>query len=134
MSEYYDRPDVRERRRRQHAEYTKRHPDRVNARARDRNRRAKTDVVSQYGGQCACCGEHRIEFLSIDHVNGDGAEHRRSVVGPGYALYMWLQKNGYPEGFRVLCMNCNTSLGKWGYCPHGNVTIGVVSSDADCHL
>jgi hypothetical protein len=26
--------------------------------------------------RCACCGEQEIEFLHIDHVNGDGAAHR----------------------------------------------------------
>lgn len=33
-------------------------------------------------------------------------------------MYRWLRNHGYPLGFRVLCMNCNFALGKFGYCPH----------------
>jgi hypothetical protein len=30
----------------------------------------------------------------------------------------WLKRNGYPKGFRVLCHNCNSARGLYGYCPH----------------
>ena len=88
-------------------------------------RRLKIDVVYRYGGLCACCGESRIEFLVIDHENGGGNKHRRSISpnGRGTCFYRWLRKNGYPKGFRVLCQNCNSSLGHYGYCPHQNSPI-----------
>lgn len=35
----------------------------------------------------------------------------------GY-IYRWLKQQGFPTGFRVLCMNCNFSYGLHGYCPH----------------
>lgn len=73
-------------------------------------------VLEHYGGKCACCGETRYEFLAIDHINGDGRIHRRSV--PGSRICRWLRKNNFPEGFRILCHNCNQSLGHYGYCPH----------------
>lgn len=38
--------------------------------------------------------------------------------GRGWVITLWLKKNNYPPGFRVLCMNCNFSLGMRGYCPH----------------
>ena len=28
------------------------------------------------------------------------------------------RKNNYPEGFQVLCSNCNFAKGKYGSCPH----------------
>ena len=28
------------------------------------------------------------------------------------------QRNNYPVGFRVLCWNCNCSIGMYGECPH----------------
>jgi hypothetical protein len=31
-----------------------------------------------------------------------------------------LARNGFPDGYRVLCHNCNMALGQYGYCPHGN--------------
>lgn len=99
--------------------------------------RDKMDAFNAYGGPiCKCCGESILEFLSIDHVNNDGAEHRRQVsrdgegyhkrskgwskkwLGRGVAIYAWLKRNNYPEGFQVLCMNCNFAKGKFGYCPH----------------
>jgi hypothetical protein len=82
-------------------------------------KKRKLMVIRHYGGKCACCGETNIEFLSIDHINGNGNKHRNEVIGKRRAeFYPWLIKNNYPEGFRVLCMNCNTSIGWYGYCPH----------------
>jgi hypothetical protein len=66
--------------------------------------------------ECACCLISFLEFLGIDHINGGGAKHKREVVGAH--LYIWLKKNGFPKGFRVLCHNCNQSFGAYGYCPH----------------
>lgn len=88
----------------------------------ERNRRARrkrrAEVIARYGGKCACCGEDHLEFLAIDHVNGGGTAHRREV-GKGDVFYKWLKAAGYPtEGYRVLCHNCNLSLGFYGYCPH----------------
>ena len=80
-------------------------------------RRVKTETISQYGGECVCCGEMKIEFLCIDHIEGGGTQHRREV-GRGQDFYRWLKRNEYPEGFRVLCSNCNQSIGSYGYCPH----------------
>lgn len=76
-------------------------------------------VFAAYGGaKCACCGERHQEFLSIDHANGDGAAHRKSIGWVSGNIYGWLKKNKFPEGFRILCMNCNFALGHVGYCPH----------------
>ena len=70
----------------------------------------KLEVLTHYGnGKCACvqCGFDDILALSIDHINGNGNEHRR-VLGTtgGRPFYVWLKKNNYPEGYRTLCMNC----------------------------
>lgn len=84
-------------------------------------RRLKLSVFNAYGGaRCACCAETHLEFLTIDHVRRDGAQHRRvlAMQGSGGKFYKWLKTNKYPPGFRVLCMNCNASLGWFGYCPH----------------
>lgn len=78
----------------------------------------RQDVLVAYGGKCACCGEAQNEFLSIDHIDGGGREHRRQIGTGANVLYHWLRKNDYPEGFRVLCHNCNAARGFYGYCPH----------------
>lgn len=53
---------------------------------------------------CAICQETNINFLTIDHINEDGAEHRRQV---GVDICAWLKKNDYPRNFQLLCFNCN---------------------------
>ena len=63
------------------------------------------------------------EFLVLDHINNDGAAHRKSMKnksdGFGIQLYRWIIKNNFPPIFQVLCANCN--MGKemnGGVCPH----------------
>lgn len=75
-------------------------------------------AMYEYGNKCACCGETRPEFLSIDHIEGGGRQHRLELKEQNKKFYHWLQQEGYPKGYRVLCMNCNTSRGFFGYCPH----------------
>jgi len=82
-------------------------------------RRLKQSVIDAYGGKCTCCGETKFEFLSIDHINGGGKAHRAQLKGAGNSIYKWLKDNNYPkEEFRLLCYNCNLSLGYYRYCPH----------------
>jgi len=87
---------------------------------RQRSLELKIKIMYHYGeGKCECCGEGDIDILTIDHINGQGNSHRRSIGNNGgQHMYRWLRQNDFPEGFRVLCMNCNASLGMHGYCPH----------------
>jgi hypothetical protein len=71
--------------------------------------RMKLTVLTHYGnGKCACigCGFSDIRALSIDHINGDGAQHRRESSTIHSKLYYWLIKHNLPEGYQTLCMNC----------------------------
>ena len=83
-------------------------------------------AIEHYGKTCACCGESTYEFLCIDHISG-GGNRQREQLGCGRNFYSWLKRNGYPEGFRTLCHNCNQSLGYNGYCPH-QVSLGLSSA------
>jgi ferric-dicitrate binding protein FerR (iron transport regulator) len=82
----------------------------------------RKEVFAAYGGYvCACCGETEQTFLSIDHVRNDGAEMRRQKLysGSGTGFYTWLRKNAFPQGFQVLCMNCQVGKHRnGGVCPH----------------
>ena len=87
-------------------------------RLKAKDRAAKQAVVDAYGGECVCCGESQIEFLTIDHINGDGHLHRRKV-GKGRRIYNDLIRLGFPkDNYRLLCFNCNIARGFYGYCPH----------------
>ena len=78
----------------------------------------KISVVEAYGGKCACCDEDELLFLTVDHINNDGAEHRKALPG-GSSFYVWLKNNDWPEGFQILCFNCNTGKHlNGGVCPH----------------
>jgi len=82
------------------------------------NRLLKQEVIHAYGGKCECCGESHIEFLTIDHIKGDGAEHR-AKCGKGRKIYADIKRQGFPKDkYRCLCLNCNIALGFYGYCPH----------------
>jgi hypothetical protein len=85
------------------------------------NQKLREEVFDAYGHRCACCGESNPFFLSIDHIDNDGAQKRKSGEQPkgGTSFYRWLKKNGFPKGFQVLCMNCNVGKHRnGGICPH----------------
>lgn len=97
------------------------HRQRHNTLGRIHRNKLKVAAYAAYGGFiCACCGETHELFLSLDHVNNDGAQARQSLHPiSGGALYAWLKHNNYPEGFQVLCMNCNCGKARnGGVCPH----------------
>lgn len=105
-----------------YAQYRQENRERIRQNGRIYHIRIRQQVIAHYGGKCACCGEDRLEFLTIDHVGGRGvgAEHRRALAKSGInsSFILWLRKHGYPEGYQVLCYNCNCASGIYGYCPH----------------
>jgi len=97
------------------ANYQKQTREEHNAYMRGYYKKCREKCFDHYGRQCACCGETELLFLTFDHINGGGNKHNRKV---GY-IPRWLVWKGFPDGFQVLCMNCN--LGRsinGGVCPH----------------
>jgi hypothetical protein len=77
----------------------------------------KVEGLRRYGGVCVCCGEDDVRFLTFDHIDGGGKQHRAEIGSR--VLAAWLRRNGYPEGFQVLCWNCNSGRHfNGGICPH----------------
>lgn len=116
--------------------YRAKRKDEVNMQVSSRKRTIRLEVLRVYGGShpsCACCGETRYEFLVIDHMNGRGQEQRDLLGRRGNELYLWLKQQGYPDGYRVLCSNCNSALGWHGYCPHA-VFDQATSSNSPIHI
>ena len=100
------------------------HRDRILAGRRKERFGIKLAALDYYGGRvCKCCGETELTMLTIDHIHENGAEHRRSI---GWArnrssgdFARWLRDNDYPEGYQVLCYNCNISKHRNnGVCAH----------------
>lgn len=107
--------------------YYAKHREEVNSSSRARYQSLKLETFHHYGGnkgiQCVCCGESELTFLSLDHIGGGGGKHRRSLSqsGIGGTFYQYLKRNGFPPGYRLLCMNCNWAMKQGGTCPHGNL-------------
>jgi hypothetical protein len=89
-----------------------------NAKATLRRQRIKQIVVDAYGGKCACCGETRLYFLTIDHVDGGGTKERLSTKRTSSTtMHYYLRRAGYPQGYQVLCFNCNCAKSDDEFCP-----------------
>lgn len=72
----------------------------------------KKEVLGHYSfsplPKCARCGIEDVDVLCIDHINGGGTKHLKSLhISAGTGFYSWLKKKGFPEEFQVLCANCN---------------------------
>lgn len=87
----------------------------IKARERDNelNHLLKIETLSHYAGgiaHCAFCNITDIDILTIDHIDNNGNEHRRSLGlngRSGVRFYRWLRYNNFPEGYQTLCFNCN---------------------------
>ena len=78
----------------------------------------RAQMFEAYGHSCSCCNETIKEFLTLEHLNGTGKEHRISA-GKGWGALLDLRKKGWPkEGYTVLCMNCNFAKRFGKICPH----------------
>ena len=97
--------------------YAGRNPDKIKKSNAEQYAKLRKQLFDAYGWACMCCGEKIKEFLTIDHVNNDGAEHRR-ITGGGSAWLREIRKLGFPPGFQTLCFNCNAARGLHGKCPH----------------
>lgn len=86
-------------------------PEKVRQQGLRHNARAKLSALTYYSGgppRCAHCGISDIDVLCLDHINGGGYKQRKELnCGAGTAFYQWLKGQGYPEGYQVLCWNCN---------------------------
>ena len=99
----------------------------LNLKAKQERDRLRLEVIAYYSKgamKCECCGESHLRFLTIDHMHGGGRQHLKKI-GPS-RFYGWLKRNGFPEGFRVLCFNCNAATAGGKQCPHEIERDGIV--------
>ena len=79
---------------------------------------------------CNCCGENfHVDFLAIDHIRGSKQmDLEPELVKLKYSsklrnqnLHRWIILNNFPNGFQILCTNCNFAKGMKknnNKCPH----------------
>jgi len=117
FADYYSKnPDKKKQKYEKQLANHRKHQKTINEKGRKKWRERRELCLNHYGGKCACCGEIRYEFLAIDHINGGGNQERKNYSRNGFVSF--LIKNNFPEGYRVLCHNCNLAIGFYGYCPH----------------
>jgi len=92
--------------------YAREHPERQRNYQKKLGWELKIKVLQYYSPngipECTHCGEKDIIVLCIDHINGDGGEERKKFnLHAGNRFYRFLAKNNFPEGYQVLCLNCN---------------------------
>lgn len=101
------------------------HREQERARSRAQLRRLRAEFLAAYGSTCHCCGEAHPDFLTVGHTLGDGAAHRRELLGDrspgGTRMYLALKRAGWPKdrGIQAECFNCNMGAARTnGTCPH----------------
>ena len=79
---------------------------------------------------CNCCGENfHVDFLAIDHIRGSKQmdlepelkKLKYSSKLRNQNLHRWMILNNFPDGFQILCTNCNFAKGMKknnNKCPH----------------
>ena len=123
---YREYPQHREANKTRSRERHQRLRDEINPKLREHARRRhltrKLTALAHYGSSCACCGERDYRFLTLDHSNHDGAEHRKAIGsrGGGAPFLISLERLGWPAvpGLRTLCANCHMAIDLWDGCPH----------------
>lgn len=122
------RHDVHERSQREPIELRR---TRNKEQVRRSRQKLKQEVFTYYcdglAPACRCCGQVGLIFLTIDHIDNTGNTHRRELAAnilgdklpAGNTFYVWLRRNNFPDGYQVLCWNCNAAKGfNGGICPH----------------
>jgi hypothetical protein len=92
------------------AKYYAENKEDVLAQMKDRREDIRVRVYGVYSGgipKCFLCEELKLRFLCLDHITGGGNIHREFLGRKTERYLLWLEKSGFPPGYRVLCHNCN---------------------------
>jgi hypothetical protein len=73
------------------------------------------EFILAYGGKCSCCGEKKLDLLTVEHIRNKG---HKLIYGSFMSLIPKLKKLEWPKGYTVLCWNCNCSTANGRPCVH----------------
>jgi 5-methylcytosine-specific restriction endonuclease McrA len=77
----------------------------------------RAGCISAYGSKCVCCGISNQKYLQLDHINNDGADHRKAIsIDRGGSMYTWAFRNNFPDNLQLLCANCHQAKTVYGGC------------------
>jgi hypothetical protein len=87
--------------------------------AREARAALRREFIVEYGGRCACCAEPEPLFLTLEHKQRDGKQHRLATGNTSHGVLLDLKQKGWPkEDYELLCFNCNRASWLQGVCPH----------------
>ena|ERR1022692_131008 len=100
--------------------WRKNNPEKHQIQYKRKAAKLRREIIDAYGGKCVCCGEANPYFLTIDHVENNGRNHRKQIGESN--VYRWLRAQGFPKDkYQLMCANCNCSKGWFGFCPHAAI-------------
>lgn len=76
--------------------------ERTNAINRKSVKKLFNEILDHYGHECFICKS--IDKLCVDHIGGCNKNEEYKM---GISLWIWIRKNNFPLGFRILCSKCN---------------------------
>jgi len=92
---------------------------RANRNYREKKQQQLFDI---FGDHCRCCGESNKVFLTLNHINGDGADERRRLTGnpQSGSMASWREaiRTKDHTRYEILCYNCNNAVKDGRVCPH----------------
>ena len=107
-------PEYKEYMRKYSSEYRRRegYKPKKNQQAKEARILLRLEILNHYSAgalNCCRCGYGDVRALDLDHKADNGGEHRKAIGrrGATYDIYAELKRNGFPDGYQVLCRNCN---------------------------
>lgn len=85
-------------------EYRAVNPEKAREKTRRATKRLKDKIFAMYGKVCMRCGFEDERALTLDHIQHNGAEERKSLGER--KVYRKAASFFQPEVYRILCMNC----------------------------
>lgn len=87
-------------------EYYARNKQKLDAYSNNWRATKRLEFIMQAGGKCVCCGEADPIVLDFDHINDDGASHRRHTKRTN-VVNIFAKEGIDVTKFQLLCKNCN---------------------------
>ena len=86
--------------------------DKKNKKTREARSLLRLEILNHYSNEslvCCRCGYGDVRALDLDHKENNGGDHRKAIGrrGATYDIYAQLKRDGFPDGYQVLCRNCN---------------------------
>ena len=89
------------------AAWQKSNRPRLSEYVRQRNKKARRELLNRFGSTCRRCGFCDARALQIDHINGGGNKERQGNFMGFYRRLRVLKDEELHLNYQLLCANCN---------------------------